>query len=173
MPSIAKPRLEEHLPYYAKYIKMVGDDAFAALTQQVATTAKRLSGLNETQAMHRYAPSKWSVKEVVLHMADVERVFAYRALRFARADETELPGFDEEAWAPQSGADARSLSELLFEFAAVRAATLALFAGLDAAALVRQGTANRGVMSVRAAAHVIAGHELHHMAILRERYGVG
>ena len=173
MPLIAKPRPDEHVEYYGKYVALVGDDAFTALAEQASSTPMRLQAMSEEQAMHRYAPGKWSVKEVIVHVADAERVFAYRALRFARADTTDLPGFDEGAWVPASGADRRTASELLFEFAAVRAATLALFAGFDEAALLRRGTANGAPVSVRALAHIIAGHERHHMGLLKERYGVG
>ncbi len=173
MPLIARPHPDEYASFYAGYVERAGDDAFLALAEQASSTPQRLQGMSETQAMHRYAPGKWSVKEVLLHMADAERVFAYRALRFARADATALPGFDENAWVPVSGADHRSASELLFEFAAVRAATLALFAGFDEAALLRRGTANGQAISVRALAHIIAGHERHHLTVLRERYGVG
>ncbi len=173
MPLIAKPRADEHHEYFGRYIALVGDDAFTALAGQAASTPQRLQGMTESQAMHRYAPDKWSVKDAIQHMADVERVFAYRALRFARADSTELPGFDENAWAPAAGADRRSASELLFELAAVRAATLTLFAGLDHEALLRRGRANGAETSVRAIAHIIAGHERHHLAVLKDKYQVG
>lgn len=173
MALIGKPREGEFPQFYAGYIAKAGDDAFSALAEQAGSTPQRLQEITEAQAMHRYAPGKWSVKEVIVHMADAERVFAYRALRFARADATELPGFDENAWVPASIADRRAASELLFEFAAVRAATLALFAGLDEEALLRSGIANGNPISVRALAYVIAGHERHHMGLLRERYGVG
>ena len=103
-------------------------------------------------------------------MTDAERIFAYRALRFARGDRTPLPGFDEKLYAPAGNFDARPLADLATELAAVRRATLALFGGLDAATLERRGPANQHEISVRALAYVIAGHERHHVAILRERY---
>ena len=122
--------------------------------------------------MHRYAPGKWSVKEVVGHMIDGERVFSYRALRVARADTTPLPGFDENAWVPAAHFDRRPMPDLVADYQTVRAATVALFSSFEEEALVRMGTANDQPISVRALAHMIAGHELHHVAILRERYGL-
>ena len=172
MLRIPKPRTEEHAEYYGRYIKLVGDDALAALRAQSASTPRMLSGLSEAQAMHRYAPGKWSVKEVVGHILDAERVFAYRALSIARADSTALPGFDENAWVPAGNFDRRPMTDLVGDYQTVRAATVALFASLDEEALVRVGTANDQPFSVRALAHIMAGHELHHVAILRERYGL-
>ena len=167
-----KPQAEEHAEYYARYIKLVGDDALSALRAQSASTPRLLSGLSEAQAMHRYAPGKWSVKEVVGHMIDGERVFSYRALRVARADTTPLPGFDENAWVPAAHFDRRPMPDLVADYQTVRAATVALFSSFEEEALVRMGTANDQPISVRALAHMIAGHELHHVAILRERYGL-
>src|SRR2546423_5296233 len=117
-------------------------------------------------------PGKWSIKEVIGHVTDAERVFSYRALRFARADTISLPGFDENAWVPAGNFGARSLADLAAELDAVRPATIALFRGLDAAALARRGTASDNAVSVRAIAWIIAGHERHHVALLHERYGV-
>ena len=122
--------------------------------------------------MFRYQPGKWSVKEVLGHITDGERVFSYRALRFARADQTPIPGFDETKWVPAGHFDRRSLQDLVAEYEAVRAATLALFASFDDEALLRRGKANDAEVSVRALAHIIAGHELHHVGLLRERYGL-
>jgi hypothetical protein len=172
MIRITKPQPEEHAEYYARYIKLVGDDALSALRAQSASTPRLLSGLSEAQAMHRYAPGKWSVKEVVGHLVDGERVFSYRALRVARADTTPLPGFDENAWVPAAHFDRRPMPDLVADYQTVRAATVALFASFDEEALVRLGTANDQPVSVRALAHMIAGHELHHVGILRERYGL-
>jgi len=112
------------------------------------------------------------VKEVVGHMMDAERVFSYRALRIARADKTPLPGFDENAWVPAAHFDRRPMADLVSDYQTMRAATVSLFASLDEEALTRVGTANDQPFSVRALAHIIAGHELHHVAILRERYGL-
>jgi len=167
---IPKPGAGEHDPYYSKYIQLVGDDALAALRAGSASTPRLLSGVSEPQALHRYAPGKWSVKEVLGHVTDSERVFAYRALRIARGDGTPLPGFDENVWVPEGRFDRRALPELVAEYSAVRAATLALLRSLDSEWLVRRGTANGQEVSVRALAHIMAGHELHHVKLLRERY---
>ncbi len=169
----SRPEAGEYIPYYGKYIALVpAGDLTEILAAQQAVTQRRLGPLDEARALHRYEPGKWSVKEVVGHLCDGERVFAYRALRFARADATPLPGFEETAWVPAGDFDRRPLAALLAEFAAVRAATLALVTGLDEAAWRRQGTANGSPVSVRALAAIIAGHELHHLGILRDRYGV-
>ena len=171
--SIPRPAAAEHAPYYGRYIeKVAGDDALAALITQVDVTAALLGRVDETKAAFRYAPGKWSVKQVIGHMTDVERVFGYRALRFARADKTPLPGFEENDYAEHGGHDARTLQDLAIEFHAVRAASIALFASLTPEAMARMGTANNSPMSARAAAWTVAGHELHHRGILIERYGL-
>jgi len=132
----------------------------------------RFRDVPEARGAHRYAPGKWSVRQVMCHLADAERIMAYRALRIARGDATPLPGFDENAYAPESGADAVALAELVAEFADVRRASLALFRHLPADAWVRRGTASESPFSVRALAWVLVGHPIHHLAVLRERYGV-
>jgi hypothetical protein len=142
----------------------------AQLERQGPQTIAYIKSRGDAWAATRYAPGKWSVKEVVCHLADAERVFAYRALSIARGDQTPLPGFDENAWAPQSGADARPIGDLLDEFTAVRAATVRLLRGLDAPAWSRSGTASGKPVTVRALAYIMAGHELHHLSILKERY---
>lgn len=171
--AIARPGADEHLPYYGRYIQLVpGDDAMATLATHIDGWAPSLRKLTEAQALHRYAPGKWSVKETLGHVCDGERVFAYRALRFARADVTGLPGFDENAWVPHSGADRRPIGDLVDELRAVRAATLALYRSFDAGMLLRRGEANGASISVRALAWICAGHALHHHTLLRERYGL-
>lgn len=172
MIRILKPEPDEYLEYYGKYIALVGDDAISALRAQAAGSSRLLRSVNDSQALFRYAPGKWSVKEVVGHIMDGERVFAYRALRFAREDETPLPGFEENTWVPAGRFDRRPLPELVAEYEAVRTATLALFGSFDEAALMRRGKANGAEVSVRALAHIIAGHEAHHVGLLRERYGL-
>jgi hypothetical protein len=172
-PRIPRPGADEHIPYFGRYITLVpGDDAWPALEFQVDETLRLLRPLDEQAALHRYEPGKWSVKEVVGHITDVERVFAYRALRFGRADATPLPGFDENAWVPVGGFDQRPLIELIDELRTVRASTLALLRGFDAEALARRGPANEAHVSVRALAWIIAGHERHHRQLLRDRYGL-
>ena len=127
-------------------------------------------GFTKSKGDFAYAPGKWTIKQVVGHICDAERIFAYRALRFARGDVAPLPGFDENAWMPAARFDARPLGDLAAELDAVRRATLALLRTFDADALARRGTANNKEISVRALAYVIAGHERHHVGILRERY---
>lgn len=172
MLRIPKPQADEYLAYYGKYIALVGDDALSAMRMQAAGTPRLLQGVTESKAMFRYGPGKWSVKEVLGHVTDAERVFGHRALRFARADRTPLPGFDENAWVPAGGFDRHTFVDLVAEYQAVRSATLSLFGSFDEAALVRRGPANNAEVSVRALAHIIAGHELHHIGLLKERYGI-
>lgn len=170
---IARPAPDECAAYFQRYLdKIPGDDVRTLLEQQRDSTTALLRGVSDAQALHRYAEAKWSVKETLLHMTDAERVFGYRALRFARRDGTELPGFDENAWVPASGADARPLGEILEEFRTVRGATLVFARSLTAETMLRRGVANGGSMSVRAALWIIAGHERHHVGLLRERYGI-
>jgi hypothetical protein len=171
VPTIARPAATEHAPYYGKYIEQVPDgDVLALLARQHEETQSLLRGIPKARWGHRYEPGKWSISEVVGHLADAERVFGYRALRFARADATPLPGFDENAWAPQSGYHARPLTDIADEFRAVRNATVAFVKGLDDQAIARRGSANGQEITVRALIWIIAGHERHHVRILRERY---
>jgi uncharacterized damage-inducible protein DinB len=170
---IARPAANEHIPYFSRYIELVpGDDAMPHLESQIAASLAALRPLDEARALHRYATGKWSVKEVVGHVMDGERVFAYRALRFARADAAPLPGFEENEWVPAGRFDQRPLGDLLDEWAAAREATIALYRGFDEDALSRGGTASGNPVTVRALAWIIAGHERHHLKILRERYGI-
>lgn len=171
---ISRPDPGEYAPFYRGYIERVPDrPLLEQLARQGEETRGWLAALSAEKARYRYAPDKWSVTEVVGHVCDSERVFAYRALRIARGDTTPLPGFDEKAWMGAASFDGRGLPDVLAELVAVRQATLALLRGLDQAAYVRTGVANDTPVSVRALAHIIAGHELHHLAVLRERYGVG
>lgn len=168
-----RPAPTEHAPYYSRYISLVPDGPIVAtLRAQGEETAKLLASVPAAKEEHRYADGKWSVKEVVGHLADAERVFAYRMLRFARADETPLAGFDENTYVPAGAFGARTLRSLAEEFRAVREATLHLLEGLDDAAVMRGGVASENPATVRALAWIIAGHERHHVAILRERYGL-
>ncbi|MGI4744041.1 MAG: alpha/beta hydrolase-fold protein [Janthinobacterium lividum] len=170
--TLARPAPGTYLPYTQDYIDLVpaGTDPLAQLRQQAAEVHRELVGLTEAQALLRYAPGKWTPKEVLVHLTDSERIFAYRALRFARADAQELPGFDENEFAANSEANDRLLSDLLTEYHAVRAATLAFFGGLNGGQLDRAGRANGGPVSVRSLLYMVAGHEQHHLRILRERY---
>lgn len=172
MRPIPKPAPSEYPPYAKVYLDRLPDDdrVLEHLEDGMMQAEGLARGLGEERLLHRYAPGKWSVKEVLLHVADDERIYAYRALRFARGDATPLPGFDEKAYAPASGADQRSAGSILEEYRAVRAATIALFAHLPEEALDRTGTADGNRTTVRALAWHIAGHERHHLAIIRERY---
>jgi hypothetical protein len=170
-PTIARPQADEHAPYYGKYIARVPDgNLIALLREQLIDTISLLSNVSADKADFSYGPGKWTVKEVIGHLIDVERVMAYRALRFARNDKTELPGFDENSWAENAESGKRTLNDLLEEFQVVRASTIDLARHLSAEALARYGSANGNKVSVRALFYIIAGHERHHAALLRERY---
>jgi hypothetical protein len=167
------PRADEYAPFYAGYVARVPSGVILELLRdEFERSHAVLAGLDHERAGHRYAPGKWSVREVVGHLADAERVFTYRALRFAREDDTPLPGFDENRYVEAGGADRRAMPDLLDEWASVRAATRTLAASMDAGTLVRRGVASNAPFSVRALFHIIVGHELHHRAILAERYGI-
>lgn len=166
----ARPAPGEYAPYYERYVSLVAGDVLETLERQGAETVALLGGLTEERGGSRYAPGKWSVKELVGHMIDTERVFAYRLLRVARGDRTPMEGFDQDPYVANSNADARTLQSLASEYGHVRAATLALARGLDSAAWSRSGVANENEVTARALAHIIAGHEAHHVGILRERY---
>jgi uncharacterized damage-inducible protein DinB len=167
----SRPTPDEYAPYYGRYIERVAaGDVVAALRAQFPGTLAYLRAIPESRAGHRYAEGKWSIREVVGHLSDAERIFAYRALRFARGDQTALPGFDENAFVANARFDDRKLASLVDEFAAVRAATVAQFDALYPEEWMRIGTASEKQMSVRALAWVIAGHELHHLDVLKTRY---
>ena len=169
--AATRPDATEHNPYYARYIALVPEgDAIEALENQIADALALLRSIPESKGDHRYGPGKWTIKEVLGHLIDAERVFAYRAMRFARNDRTELQGFDENAYVPAGAFGRRMLADLAAEWELVRRSNLALFRGLEAEAWRRQGTANGNPVSVRALAFIIAGHGRHHVAILRERY---
>jgi DinB superfamily len=170
--TVGHPDASEYAPFYAGYVGRVTEEPLAALESEARQTRALLSGVSDAQAGHRYAAGKWTVRDVIGHMADVERIMAYRALRIARGDETALAGFDENAYVVVAGADRRAASALVDELSAVRAATVAMFRGFDAEAWRRRGSANNLPISVRALAHIIAGHERHHGEGLRTRYGI-
>jgi uncharacterized damage-inducible protein DinB len=171
---MARPSSDEHNPYYSKYIALVPDDNLSIagiLADQHHDTVDALRKA-KSKGDYAYAPDKWTVKEVVGHISDSERVFAYRALRFARGDETALPGFDQDTFMAGSNFRSRTMDDLLEELWSVRAATLSLAKSLPEAALSKRGTASGSPVTVRALLYIIAGHERHHMGILKERYGV-
>jgi hypothetical protein len=168
---MTRPDPTEHNPYYTKYIQLVpGDNIVTTLSGQSENTTKFLGGLSESQAELRYAPGKWSIKEVIGHLIDAERIFAYRALRIARSDRTPLPGFDENEFVAHGNFGALELSELADEYQAVRNANLYFFSHLSEEAWVRRGLANNDEISARAIAYILAGHELHHLGIIHTRY---
>ncbi|HJV38805.1 MAG TPA: DinB family protein [Geothrix sp.] len=172
MREIEKPGSSEHVPYVLQYFNLVPSDGrvLEHLRENLIETSAFLRALPSDLLDHRYAPGKWTIKEILQHLSDDERIYAYRALRFARGDTTELPGFDQDAYTAETQANLRALDDLIDEFATVRAATLSLYAGLGDAALLRSGVASGNIMSVRAIAYHVAGHELWHMKVIRERY---
>jgi len=166
-----RPAADEHHAFYAGYIGQVPEgDVLDALVGGIDIATALLHDVEEGRAVRGYAPGKWSIKEVVLHCADAERIFAYRALRIARGDTTPLPGWDEQAYTPAGRANERPLAELLHELETARAATVALFAGLPADTWTLVGRANDTPVSVRALAWITAGHLLHHLDVLQDRY---
>ena len=169
--SAIKPTKSEFLPYYEKYITLVPNgDVISTLTTQMTETQSLLCALPASIATYRYAPDKWSVNEVVGHLTDSERIFTGRALRFARNDATPIPGFEQDDYVRNATFDAYPLSELASELETVRQSTIFFFRHMDEQAWTRRGLANNAEVSVRALAYIIAGHELHHLEILRTRY---
>jgi uncharacterized damage-inducible protein DinB len=173
--TIGRPQPGEYAPYYDRYISLIvpqatGEDILDTLDQQRRQTMVLLCGRDEEDGDFRYAPEKWSAKEVLGHVCDTERVFAYRALRFSRADATPLAGFEQDDYVRNGPFAQRPLSDLVEDFIAVRRATLSLLRNLDEAAWMRRGSANKNEVSVRALAYIIAGHELHHRGVLEAKY---
>jgi len=168
--TIARPAQSEFNPFYAGYVGKV-NDPLALLRDQIAVFEK-LRGLPEATGDFRYAEGKWSVKELLGHMADTERVFAYRMLRIARADQTPLAGFDENAWAAVAPHGKRRLADVVDELIAVRRSTISLIESLDDSAISNAGVANDSPVTCRAICWIIPGHAQHHLGILTERYGV-
>lgn len=169
--KLIKPNSDEYAPYYQQYVALLPDaDIVATLGTLLESTRALLAGIDETQAGGRYAPGKWSIKELVGHLIDGERVFAYRALRFARNDQTPLAGFEQDDYVSNGSFDSRTLADLAEEFEHLRRSNIHFFQGLSDAAWERRGSANDSAVSVRALAHIIAGHEVHHVEILKTRY---
>jgi hypothetical protein len=171
MKNAGRPQTGEYNSYYGRYIDLATeDDIVAALDAQSRETASVLGGLSEAQAAYRYEPDKWSVKQLVGHVIDAERIFAFRALAFARGETTPLPGFDQDPYVANAGSDDRSIADLAEEFATVRKANVMMFRALSEEAWKRSGIASENPISVRALAYILLGHERHHLRILRERY---
>lgn len=171
MEYASRPTPDEYSPFYSRYVERVpSGDIVTVLRDQLAGTLSLFDPLEESDAERPYAEGKWTLKQVLGHLADTERVMAYRALRIARGDATPLPGFEENDYARAAGSNARTIDSLRDELSALRASTVALFGGLPADAWARTGTASEATVSVRALACIIAGHELHHRAVIRTRY---
>ena len=169
--KITRPDATEHAPYYGKYVALVPEgDIIATLGEQLDDTLVLVRSISEEKAETRYAPGKWSIKEVIGHLIDSERVFAYRALRFSRNDQTELPGFDENDYVRNAAFGECRLANLATEFEYLRRANLHFFRHLSQEAWLQRGKANGNEVTVRALAYIIAGHERHHREILRTRY---
>jgi hypothetical protein len=165
------PDRAEAPEYYFTYIDQVtGGDICRFLQDELGKTLALLQGISEAQSLHRYAPGKWSIKEVVGHINDTERLFVFRAFWFARGFDSPLPSFDEKVAAAAANTDERPWESLVKEFRALREATIAFFQSLPAAAWQRQGIASGNPFTVRALAFVAGGHAAHHTRILRERY---
>ena len=170
-PAIARPEPGEYAPYYDRYISLVpGNDILTTLESQRRQMLLLLSGRDEDEGDFRYAPGKWTAKEVLGHVCDTERIFAYRALRIARADRTPIEGFEQDDYIRNGPFAKIPVAELIEDYIAVRRATLTLLRNLDEQAWQRRGVANKNEVSVRAIAYTIAGHELHHRRILEEKY---
>jgi uncharacterized damage-inducible protein DinB len=168
---IARPQPGEYAPYYERYISLVQEnDILATLDRQRREMVLLLSGLSEEQGDFRYAPEKWSAKQVLGHVCDTERVFAYRALRIARGDATPMEGFEQDDYVKNGPFARHAIDEVIEDYIAVRRATISLMRSLEEAAWSRRGVANKNEVTVRALAYTIAGHEVHHRRILQEKY---
>lgn len=172
--TLRRPGGDEYAPFYASYVARVGeDDVLAVLEAQPAELAAVASGVSADRERHRYAPGKWTVREVFGHVVDAERVFGYRAFRFGRRDRTELPGFPENDFVERSRFDEVPVGQHATEFALVRRGHLAMLRQIDDAGWAHAGLANGSRVTTRALAFLMAGHVRHHLAVLAERYGVG
>ena len=161
----------EYPSYYRRYISLVADgDILMILEDQKHEMDKFLDRFGEEAAAYRYSPDKWSIKEVIGHVIDVERIFTYRALRFARNDKTPLPEFDQEEYIKNGNFDSRTLIDLADEFRCVRESTITLFASFNLEIMQRQGTASGQNFAVRSIPYIIAGHELHHRQVIQSKY---
>ncbi|MCU1285034.1 MAG: hypothetical protein JWO13_1384 [Acidobacteriales bacterium] len=166
-----RPEKTESAAYYFTYIdKVVGDDPVAAIERQLPETIAFLQGISEEKSQHRYAPEKWSIRQLLSHVNDTERAFAFRALWFARGFDSPLPGFDQDIAAAAAEADRISWAGHVEEFSRVRLATISLFKNMPNDAWMKSGIASENPFTVRALAFIVPGHVEHHMGVLRERY---
>ena len=172
MQSTSRPDPEEYAPAFAGYVARIGNDEniVTVLSDQLDQMMARLTAVHEARGDFRYAPGKWTLKEVIGHLSDTERVFAYRALSIARGDPAPLPSFDDQAWVAEMGAGDRTLAEMVGEFELVRRASFVLFRHLPPSAWLRRGTANGYPTSVRGMAYAMAGHVRHHLEVVEARY---
>ncbi|MFY9673165.1 MAG: DinB family protein [Terriglobales bacterium] len=169
--AIHRPQTDEYNPYYEQYISLVKtDDIVGSLQKQAQETRDLLGKVSAEKAEFRYAPGKWSVKEVLGHINDTERIMSYRVLRIARGDQTPIEGFEQDDYIASGKFGQRTVGDLLQEFLTIRNATIELIRHLDAETSERRGTANNKPISARAMVYIIAGHELHHRKILQEKY---
>lgn len=165
------PEPGEAADYYFKYIRQIeSDDVLKALDEQTDQTLALLAGISEEKSLHRYAPDKWSIRQVLNHLSDCERLFVFRAFWFARGFDSPLPSFDEKVSAAEARADEISWAYHVEEFRAIRQATSTFFHNLPEEAWMRRGIASDNPFTVRALAYIAAGHAAHHLTILRERY---
>ena len=166
-----RPQEGETAPYYLTYINQVpGDDPLEVIESQLPDSMALFSGVSEEVSLHRYTPDKWSIRQVLNHINDTERAFAFRALWFARGFQTPLPGYDQNIAASGAGADQISWAAHIEEFRQVRLSTISLFRNMPAEAWTRSGIASDNPFTVRALAYIVAGHVTHHLAVLRARY---
>jgi hypothetical protein len=171
---IPRPEADEAASFYHGYIAKVPDENVGAhLVDQLPELEQLFDTVTDDAALHRYAPDKWSIKEILGHLADTERIFGYRLLRISRGDPTPLSGFDENAYVSAGRFDERPLPTLLAELRAVRLSTAALVQGVPQEDWTRRGQANGKPVSARALAYIIVGHMAHHLEVMRERYGLG
>ena len=172
MKKIENPKEGEYPAYAIMYMKLIPDDGLLLkhLADGLENVKKLILSLPEEKLLYRYADNKWTIKEVLVHLVDDERIYAYRALCFARNEKISLPGFEQDDYVAASNANHRSVDNILNEYEAVRKATIALYDGLDDDALMRAGIANNNKATVRALGYHIAGHELHHLNIIRQNY---
>ncbi len=170
--NIPLPAADEYAPFYADYIQRAHakKDVIATLSTQIDDVWVALSSLDNTRARFKPGPADWSIKEVMGHLNDVERVFSYRLLRISRNDSTPLPGFDQEEYVRESGFDNCSLADLIQEFDFLRRANILSISHMSDAAMDRRGTASGAAVSARALVYMLVGHVEHHMASLREKY---
>ena len=168
---ITAPDRTEYADYYRPYIeKVAGQDVMQVLERQLGEVMPILESITEDRSLHRYAPDKWSIRELLNHVNDAERLFSFRAFWFARGFEDPLPSFDQDVAVPRSGAHDRPWRTHLDELQAIRAATLSLFRDLPDDAWMRRGVASGNPFTVRALAYICAGHCAHHILVLKERY---